>query len=494
MFKHSAKFTANIALASKTEKKKFFSKASIENLRGLEIPDSVNLKDNKDLICAAYNGFVANQCNANDDMMDVPTAIGIKDLFLHKPLDVEHDQSYIIGHNVAVGWSDYETSALISDEAALSVDGPVNFCLASVIYAAINPYIAEAVINSDDKENEMCYQSISASWEVSFEEYHIVLGSRDLKDAQIISDAEGILKYSKFLRCYGGSGKDENGLFVGRKIVGTKENLIPIGFALTCNPAAKVKGVTLIPPVNEEVVEEETKENDDEKVVEVEVNVEVHASQNTEIEKTTVIHKDMKIEKLEDVIAAFADKETSLAAKSVIDLHLEKSLKEAAAEWDTAKAEKEEAIAKAEQAKVEASDKLALAEKQVKELTDRLAAIETNLAAQEAEANFAARIEYVTKEYDLSTEQLAIATEEIKSFASDEDYSKWLTKFEVMSADKKKGRQTSVASVTTEDALEAAKIAAAALAAAPVNAHSETLSKLEAIAKNVTISTPFSKK
>lgn len=477
------KFSSTFSLASSQEKERVLTSfASVEKLKGMQIPASVNLEDNRDLICIAYNGFVANQCNANDDGMDSATAAEIQGMFLHKPLDVEHDQSYVVGHTVATGWSNFPDSTPISTEEAVAIDAPVNFSLASVIYAAVNPSIANCVLESMDSSSDS-YQSVSTSWEISFENYHIVLGSKNFNEAKIISDPAEILKYSSFLRCFGGSGRTPEGEFVGRKLVGPKETLIPIGFALTTNPAANVKGVTLISRASQAEIVEIVEENDANNVQE---NLDSSINQNDTEEKSEIFSvniKDMKIEKLEDVYAAFADAEVSVAAKTVVQNHLADALKVAAEKWDAEKAE----LAKAAEEKAALAEKLAETEAKMAEINAKLDAIATEAARKEADEAFAARMEYISKEFKLSDEQKAIAAEELKALASDEAYEGWLKRFEVMNADKK---ASAAKPETVEEVLATASVSTASVP----NGGSEEKDTIEALAKKVKITTQFSKK
>lgn len=493
MSKHRAIFSANVSLArAGVSTDTTISFASLDNLKGLNIPESVNLKDNRDLICVGFNGFVANQCNGNDDMIDVKTSLMVKDMFLHKPLDVEHDTSYVVGHVVATGWSDIETSSLISDEDVSAMVEPVNFSLAAVVYAANNKRIKEAIIESTDPTKEF-YEGISASWEIRFEHYHIVLGSRNLKDATIISDAEGIAKYSKYLRCYGGSGRTEEGVFVGRKLVGDKTNLTPAGFALTTNPAAKVKGLTLIGEEEYNEEEEEEEDNDAKGYASANIPNESKASAkkeeiNLQTKEFSVIKKDMKIEKINDVYNAFKEAELATAAQSVVECHIKESLMAASEAWDKEKADKAEAIAKAEKEKNEISAKLSGAEAEIAKLKEQILAIASEAAKKAADDAFSCRLEYISKEFKLSNEQREIAIAELRGLTSDEEYTSWLSRFEIMNCEKR----VSVASKneTLEGVLETSK---ASLNTAMPNVGAEECGSIEALAKKIKITSVYSK-
>ena len=70
------------------------SKASIESLRPL-IPSNINLDKNIDLLAVAFNAAVVNKFNKNGDGIDSETAVAVKDYFVHKPTNIEHDRDRI---------------------------------------------------------------------------------------------------------------------------------------------------------------------------------------------------------------------------------------------------------------------------------------------------------------------------------------------------------------------------------------------------------------
>ena len=83
------------------------------------------------------------------------------------------------------------------------------------------------------------YKTISASWEVGFSEYKIAVGSKNLKEAEIISDPTRIKEMKGMLRGFGGKGLTEEGKPIYRLITG---DVYPLGIGFTMKPAAN-KGV-----------------------------------------------------------------------------------------------------------------------------------------------------------------------------------------------------------------------------------------------------------
>ena len=109
----------NIIVASSDFENFNISKASLEPLRPL-IPDDINLDRNIDLLGVAFNAAVVNKFNKNGDGIDSETAVAVKDYFIHKPTNIEHNRDKIVGHIVSAGFSKYgDSSDLLSSEEAL---------------------------------------------------------------------------------------------------------------------------------------------------------------------------------------------------------------------------------------------------------------------------------------------------------------------------------------------------------------------------------------
>ena len=166
------------------------SKANIENLRGL-IPNSVDLDKNIDLMGVAFNAAVVNEFNRNGDGMSTKTAIDSVQQFVHKPTNIEHDKKKVVGHIVSAAFSDYNDSSLL-----VNVDEnekqPFNIALGAVIYKTVDKDFFETIRKSTDPKSKT-RNTVSASWEVGFSEYQIAVGSKNLKDAEIISDPDKII-------------------------------------------------------------------------------------------------------------------------------------------------------------------------------------------------------------------------------------------------------------------------------------------------------------
>ena len=96
-FKYTASF-ANTFNVFQVEDK-FISKASLDELSSL-LPKDIDFEKNIDLIGVAFNAAVANMFNKNGDGIDAMTAVAIKDYFIHKPTNIEHQRQKVVGHIV----------------------------------------------------------------------------------------------------------------------------------------------------------------------------------------------------------------------------------------------------------------------------------------------------------------------------------------------------------------------------------------------------------
>ena len=85
------------------------TEASLENLKPL-IPESVDLERNIDLVGVAFNAAVVNRFNRNGDGIDTTMGKAIKDYFINKPTNIEHNRNKIVGHIISSAFSSFKDS------------------------------------------------------------------------------------------------------------------------------------------------------------------------------------------------------------------------------------------------------------------------------------------------------------------------------------------------------------------------------------------------
>lgn len=261
-FKYKSKFaiTANLK-RDDFEDGQFVSKASMK-LDGLKslFPDKAEIEANPDLLYTVFNAAVVNLINDNGDGMLTDTAIAISKTFINKCMNLEHDRSEVVGFITNTAFSTFGTNEIISTETASQSGDPFNICLSAIVWKICNGWFAEHLQESQ-KEGSWSYKSVSASWEVGFNEYWLATGSKDLRRANLIKDPEQIKKLSKYLRSEGGTGFLPDGTELYRIIRGDARFL---GCAFTSNPAAAVEGVLSMCKESMEEEEDEDESNSSE--------------------------------------------------------------------------------------------------------------------------------------------------------------------------------------------------------------------------------------
>ena len=253
-FKDKAKFTAVARCPLARLPDSFLAKASLRSLKSA-LPEGQDKFP--DLLAIAGNAFVANLVNSNGDSMATEDALLLYPTFINKPINLEHEPEKIVGtitksfltafdanYKLGVG------SEVIEHDSVKDSKDPFNIAIGGYIYADIHPNVAEKVLESNDPESSE-YLTVSFSWEVAFDEWNLLVGSKDYSTATLVTDRSEVEKWTPYIKAKGGSGSLPDGRFVSRQIVWArdaegnidKESLYGAGIALTMNPAGQVQGV-----------------------------------------------------------------------------------------------------------------------------------------------------------------------------------------------------------------------------------------------------------
>ena len=436
-FKYTAKFN-NTVSASAEMGGMNISKASLEPLRKL-IPETVDLDRNIDLIGVAFNAAVVNRFNKNGDGIDTNSAVKIKDYFINKPTNIEHQKDTIVGHIVSAGFSKYKEDGSFIEEIEASSDSPFNIALGAVVYKTVNPAFADALLESSDPESEF-YHTISASWEIGFNEYAVALGEGGLDSVEIIDDPERVEELSPFLKSFGGEGCLDDGTKINRLITG---EIYPLGIGFTNNPAADVSGV---------LVDEASSLEEDSVDTQGVTNEKMSEEKSSHLKTGDVIQQEegskylntMEKQKLlEDIEQLLSEK---AAAKDFSDeaiANITKVFHEAIREKSE---EYVEQIEKAKVEKAEAEEKRGELDKTISELQDQLKQTEEKLGSlevekqeREAQARFDSRMTVIEEAYELDDEDRKILASEISSLdESEEAFAEYQEKVSVVFKSKNK--------------------------------------------------------
>jgi hypothetical protein len=457
------------------------SEASLDHLRPL-IPEEVDLSKNIDLLGVAFNAAVVNKFNKNGDGIDSATAIAIKDYFINKPTNIEHQKEKVVGHIISSSFSDFKTNELIEGSEIEGSDSPFNIALGALVYKVVNPSFARMLEQTD--AGEEFHNMVSASWEIGFNDYCIALGSNDLSEAELITDKNQIKEFSQYLRAYDGEGVTDDGTSVHRLVIG---EVYPLGIGFTATPAAEVKGVIV-----ENQQEIEIKKDPAEAEV-FHVNNKITYSESIKNKKNTSLSEENDVNMSNALIMDTKDLinqiEGLLSEKVGESQHLEEAvasvskvmmeaIKEKDEQWQTAKHEKENAIA-------EAKERHEALSTEVDELKEKLVATEQRLEelAEEkrlrhAKDLFNSRMGAVTEAFDLTEEDLKIVAGDLSEIgAEDEAFASYQEKIQVIWAHKTKAHLAEQEQAFQEKLNEAVEAKIAELAES--HASSEEPSKEE---------------
>ena len=414
-FKYKATFPSNLVYASSDVDFLNISTASADHLGEL-IPEDIDLNKNIDLIAVAFDAAVVNDFNKNGDGIASSAAMSIKDLFIHKPCNIEHQKEKIVGHIVSAGFSQFgEGEDFI--EVAADETGLFNISLGAVVYKTVVPEFADMMLDASDPDSES-YQEISASWEIGFNEYAIAIGP-NVASAEIITDPEEVEALSSNLKSFGGSG-ELDGRPINRLIVG---DIYPLGIGFTNNPAANVKGV-MVKKINEREnlldKQQDTKDN----IVEEKSSL-LKSETVIQEEETFFLNTMEKQELLKDIeqllsekAAAkdFSDEAIANITKVFHDAIREKS-QEYGEQVEQAKADQAEAEGQNEELQKTLSD----FQSKLEETEQKLEALEVEKLQAQTQAAFDARMTCIEELYELEDEDRKVVASEVSDLSLEEE-------------------------------------------------------------------------
>lgn len=415
-YNYTTTFSSVLKPLVSEEKDKYLALASLMQV-GNFIPN-VNTEKNVDLLPIAFNAAVVNRVNKNGDVIDTETAIASYKDFINKPINIEHNREKIVGVILTAGFSEFGSDISLSEDQVKDLKGPFNITLGGVIWKIANPHLADKIEESSDATSDK-YQSVSASWELGFNDYNVVMidgESKNIEDGALISDASQIESIKNNLKAFGGSGKVDKTKSVYRKVIG---NVVPLGIGLTETPAADVKGIaTLKSEASAEIIEENISKIDN-------LNV------NTDID-----NKVMKITSIKDI----TDESLKQATASQISDLIEQELKVASEKFAAEKASVEQSLkAATEKYDVLAAGQEAL-QKEIAALKASLEAVEAEKQAILANEKFNERMNAFDAEYDLDADTRQVLASDIAGL-DDDAFAAYKNKMAVFMKNKKKGEK-----------------------------------------------------
>ena len=415
-YNYTTTFSSVLKPLVSEEKDKYLALASLMQV-GNFIPN-VNTEKNVDLLPIAFNAAVVNRVNKNGDVIDTDTAIASYKDFINKPINIEHNREKIVGVILTAGFSEFGSDISLSEEQVKDLKGPFNITLGGVIWKIANPNLADKIEESSDATSDK-YQSVSASWELGFNDYNVVMidgESKNIEDGALISDASQIESIKNNLRAFGGSGKVDKTKSVYRKVIG---NVVPLGIGLTETPAADVKGIaTLKSEASIEINQENISKID---------NLNVNTDNDNKVMKITSI-KDITDENLKQATAS-----------QISDL-IEQELKVASEKYATEKATVELSLKAANEKHEALSAAQDALQKEVAALKASLEAVESEKQAILANEKFNERMNAFDAEYDLDSDTRQVLASDIAGL-DDDSFAAYKNKMAIFMKNKKKGEK-----------------------------------------------------
>ena len=393
--KYTTTFSAVIKPVVSEEKDKYLALASMVELEKF-LPD-VDIEKNIDLLPVAFNAFVANRVNRNGDVVDTETAVAMHDSFINKPINIEHNRKSIVGTILTAGFSSFGTDESLTKEQIEETKEPFNVTLGGVIWKIADQSLADKIESSSDPTSED-YMGISASWELGFSDYNLVIlegDEKNIENATEISDPEEVEKHMDKLKGFGGKGKFDDNSSVYRKVI---NDVVPLGIGLTENPAADVKGVLT-----------ENGATEQKALAEESLPIET-ISQNTKNTVKTRKVEAMKIENLKDI----TDESLQTLTASAIHEFIQESLKQASEEYSSKKTEQEDSLNEAREQHETLSKEHDSLKTQLEDVVAQLKKLETEKVEKEKIEAFNQRMASFDERFKLNDDDRKVLASQIK--------------------------------------------------------------------------------
>jgi len=458
-FKYSIRFEGIIVQAMvSSDEDKYLAVASVDQLKEY-LPKNVDLDVNRDLMGVAFDAFVVNRGNKNGHIISTDVALAMVENFINKPFNIEHNRKVVVGVCTGYGFSEFGSSKPLTLEEVKAMKDPFNVVLSGYVWKIVNPDFASELVESSDPSSNK-YLSVSASWELGFNEFNVAKGNKNLADATIIEKEEEIIELKDRLKVFGGNGYTEDGDIV---LLNLQGSVLPLGIGFTNTPAAEVSGVVISYDKSEtkEVVKaeenyvcakcgykgakaetcpkcgceeyEEMDENNDEEKTEVDSSA-IKINKKSVQEENKNVKNIMQLKNIDDITE---DSMKEVAASEVREF-ISNRIADLAKEWQSKVEEKETAIKAAEDQIAELKTSLESLKADSDKVKEEFSKIQEDLKAKEIEANFQRRMALLDEEFDLTDEDRGIIAEDLNAIENDEQFEKWYKKFSTFAAAKKK--------------------------------------------------------
>lgn len=471
-YRYRATFEASASITQISKDERQVAKASLAPLKEL-LPAGIDPEENPDLLYIAFDGALGGFVNLNSDGISAATAVEIYKSAKFKHISVDHDRASVVGAIIHPSLTTLDTHEILTDEQALALGKPFNMSCAGVLWKVVDPMITGHIQQQGDSTAKTV---LSTSWEIAFTNYNIVVGSRNIFEAKIITEDDpsfGI--YDKMLRCNGGKGTNERGEELHRAIVG---DALILGYSIVSKPAAAVKGILPIEklesapaeslqnapvesvqpavPVAAQITQDQldTIAKSVEKSVLESLQKSLHnetSSAQKTVSETVVSKKDqekneiispasvtpntasiMKIESIEQLESTLGKHEATAAVVDFV-----KAIKEASEQFSKDIQAKEDLLKNAQLAKEENEKRATELAASLAEVKKELSEIKAAQEAAEANQKFQDRMASFDEKFDLDAEDRKLIASDIKDL-DDAAFETYAAKCDKLMAAKKK--------------------------------------------------------
>ena len=412
--KYTTIFSSELKPVISEERDKYLALASAVEVAQF-LPE-IDAEKNVDLLPVAFNAFVANRVNKNGDVVDTDTAMAFYKDFKNKPINIEHNRDRVIGTILTAGFSEFGSDKPLTEEQVKEMNGPFNVTLGGVIWKIVSKQISNLIESSGDPTSED-YMKISASWELGFSEYNLVLlegSDKNIENGLIVDNEEEVTSMEKDLKALGGEGRTKDGMFVYRKVIG---NVVPLGIGLTETPAADVKGVAT----------KDTVKAEEENFAEVEETSQ--KQQNIVINQNEDIA--MKIESIKDI----TDESLKQLSASAVSDYIESELKEASERFSAEKHAAEKALNEAQEKLESVSTDSDNIKAELDSVREELSSLKAEKEQRQAEELFNQRMASLDESYVLEDEDRKVLASQIKEL-DEEGWESFSSNVKVLLRDK----------------------------------------------------------
>jgi hypothetical protein len=475
IFKFKQTFGSELSIKdlSKGEVIKETRASSEENLRKLSLPWVLGDGLKNDLLGLCLHAAIVNVFNKNGVGILSALAPRIRESFIHKPLNVEHDKNLIVGHVFDAAMSDRTFGKVLSAEDVLTTSEPFDLIVNAFVYRLVAGGLNDVLDKIKKGDNSV---KIYASWELGFDKYCIAVGrtaySRKMSDCDLITDEKEIERLSVFLKDNEGTGRNEYGSPVFRVI--TDEEAIAIGLALTVSPAADVAplyvfdysdierypSTAAIAIDDEEDDDEETELEDDSNkkcATIAKINSQINNEDVLSIIEGTNMNKDELIktitESVQTSIQGIPSESVASIMEKVADMIVSKNQ-----EYLIEKQKSLDEVARVQGESLAREQKIAALEESAKTMSETLAQAQAKLseieAAQKetlARRTFDERMTKIDAEFDLTDDDRKFIAADVTVASTDEDFEKVLAKYKVLlSAKTKQAVETQKVTLASE--------------------------------------------